>query len=1265
MKRSLWGLALVCILSTTCSIVAQNATTSLRGVIRDPSGANVQNATVDLVNPATGASYHTISNSSGLYVFPLVDPASYRITVTSSGFAAQTATVDLLVGQPATVNFSLSVQAATVNVEVSAAGQLLNSTDNSISNSVGNTTIQALPMDARNPISLLSLQPGVLYIGQEGDSTDSRQGSVAGGRSDQGNITLDGLDDNDQVFGAAFTGILRSTLDSTQEFNVTTSNGTAAAGRSSGAQVDLVTKSGTNRYHGALYWYYRPTNTVANQFFLKYDQISQGEPNIPQKYINNVFGGSVGGFAIKDKLFYFFNYEGLRRSISQVEGATVPTTTFMQQELQYLDPSGGQHLLTPQQIAQLDAACTGNTFNGQPVCPNGPGPNQAIQQYYATVPAVAPTTTPILGDGLNSGALFFASPNPLTQNTSILRLDYNISRNNRVFVRGNLQKDTTSDVENLPGQTPSSFYDDNTKGIAAGYTWTPTATIVNDLRYAYTRQGYQTSGIGQGNYVEVASLTQPTSQTRNSYLHVPLNNIVDTLTWTVHNHTLAFGGNWRMITNQHGTDANSFNGASTNAFYASEADLPNPNGVLQGSFSQAWQFAYANMIGIVPEVFNVYNYQVVSPTTATALPNGAFVSRSFRSNEFEWYVQDTWHALRNLNITLGVRHTILQTPWETNGQQVAPTFDTHAWFLNRQAKAEQGQVYEQLLSLAPAGRANNAPGYWPKQKGNFAPRVGLAWSPNPRTTFRSGFGMYYDHFGEAMTYTFDQTGSYGLSAGFANPADQLGFEDSPRFTGPNDIPVFPASIFPPASTTQTFPYMPPEAGFGIDWGLDNRMKTPYAYGFNFGFQREFAGGWTFDGAYVGRLARHLLQQLDLTEPVNYVDPAGGGDYFSNASQLSRIVDESPFNPNGSGVKLNNNVPAIPFFENVFPYMKNVDYMGESATQSVFNNVWAPERYTNGETLSLALLENMFFGSGFISAPGGPNSGGYCIPTCSRFWTSQFSSLYAWSSIGNSSYHALRVTLRHPPTHGLTIDFGYTFAHSLDLGSETERTSVFTNVDDAYTNFGIQNTWNPKLNKGSSDFDTRHMINGDWVYILPFGRGRTFGSDTNPIVDAFLGGWQWAGLGRWTSGLPFTISSPAFPTNYENPAFTFEKTPIRLRRSITNGIPRSMDQSQAQAISNGIYFGAPLRLPYPGEVGSRNNFRGDGFFDIDSSLTKSWKLGDFGALKFAAEVYNITNSNRFDVSPNGMGSGAANPNLGVYSQPLSTYRRMQFGLRYDF
>ncbi len=344
---------LCCILSISSPAFGQTATTSLRGVVKDSSGALVPGANIALSDQATGLTYHAVSNAAGFYIFPVVTPAHYLITVNASGFATQTRIAELLVDQPATIDFNLSVKADTVTVDVSSTTETLNFTDATMGSSVGNTTIEALPMDGRDPIALLSLQPGVLYIGSV--NTDSRQGAVAGGRSDQGNVTLDGLDDNDQVYGAAFTPILRSTLDSTEEFRVTTSNGTAEAGRSSDAEINLITKSGTNKYHGSLYEYYRPTNTVANSFFHKFDQLNSNEPNIPQKYIQNTFGGSTGGPIKKDKLFYFFNYEGQRVGTDAVVGATVPTTNSTAGALGYLDSNGNPETLTAAQVATLDA----------------------------------------------------------------------------------------------------------------------------------------------------------------------------------------------------------------------------------------------------------------------------------------------------------------------------------------------------------------------------------------------------------------------------------------------------------------------------------------------------------------------------------------------------------------------------------------------------------------------------------------------------------------------------------------------------------------------------------------------------------------------------------------------------------------------------------------------------------------------------------------------------------------------------------------------
>ena len=200
---------LCCILSIAIPVLSQTASTSLRGVIKDPSGALVPGASITLLDKATDNTYHAVTNAAGFYVFSVVAPAHYQITIASTGFATQTRTAELLVDQPATIDFALSVSANSVTVDVSSSTEALNMTDATMGNAVGSATIEALPMDGRNPISLLQLQPGVLYIG---DNTDSRQGSVAGGRSDQGNITLDGLDDNDQINGTAFTGILRSVM---------------------------------------------------------------------------------------------------------------------------------------------------------------------------------------------------------------------------------------------------------------------------------------------------------------------------------------------------------------------------------------------------------------------------------------------------------------------------------------------------------------------------------------------------------------------------------------------------------------------------------------------------------------------------------------------------------------------------------------------------------------------------------------------------------------------------------------------------------------------------------------------------------------------------------------------------------------------------------------------------------------------------------------------------------------------------------------------
>lgn len=1226
---------------------AQTANTSLRGTVTDASGAVVPGATVTITDSATGKVLQSTSGGAGEYQFNQIPPAKYTIKVSASGFADQSKVAELLVNQPATIAFTMSVQASSEVVNVSAEAQTLNTSDASMGDSVNNAMIQSLPSEARNVPDLLSLQPGVLYLGQDlTKSGDSRTGAVNGARSDQGNVTIDGLDDNDQVAGYAFTGVLRETQDSVEEFRVTTGSANADAGRSSGAQVSLVTKSGTNGFHGAAYEYHRPTFTVANDWFNKQAELSSGLPNIPGKLIRNTFGGAVGGPIFKDKLFFFGNYEGQRQAENQQVTREVPTAAYRSGLLTYVGTSGNPVTLSSPQVSQLDTGCS-------TTCPWGPGPDPNALAYFSQFPVNNGFAE---GDGYNTGSYSFSSPAPATLNTSVGRIDYIPTASHRIFVRGNLQKDTTSFAEQFPGQGPSTLLEDNTKGIAAGDTWSISPNMVNDVRYGFVRQGYSTRGVGQGDYVSFRFMDSITAHTRTTVVNVPVHNVVDNFTLTKKTHTIGLGVNWRLIHNNRGTDSNSYSYASSNPYWIG-GDPPDPTSIgaegVDDGFGNSYQIAYANLIGTVPSVTNVYNYAITSPTTGSLLNDGTFINRHFKANEYEYYLQDSWKIKPNLTLTYGIRHTLLQTPYETHGQQVAPTIDTHQWFMQRQIAAAQGAVYEQELSFAPNGKFYGKPAYWPKSKIDFAPRIAIAYSPDAKTSIRAGFGMFYDHYGEGIVDSFDQLGSFGVSTSLTNPAGVQRYTTAPRFTGEHNLPTIAGGT--PAPTTTTFPYAPPgdpNGGFQITNGIDSHLKTPYSETFNLSVQRETPGGFTVEVAYVGRLGRRLLQQLDLAEPVDYVDPQGAGDYFNAGSQLSKLVDINQGDSSAS-------VPAIQYFEDVFPYMANYDYMGESATQAIYTNEWAPYRSNLGATSALADID---FYSCTNENPLYPCPAGQAP----KFWQGQFSSLYSWASIGTSYYNAGQIIVRHPSSHGLSLDFAYTLSKAIDMGSDAERSQIDNsnnNTPGGLFSY-VLNTWKPHLNRAAADFDTRHIITVDWVYQVPFGRGKAYGHDMNHLEDAFLGGWQWSGLGRWSSALPFSLFEPGWTTNWEEESYGVVTGNVKMRKHLQNGVPQVFDDPDA--INAGTTTGGPIRLPYPGEAGERNNFRGDGVFGIDSGIAKTWGLGEIGALKFAWEVFNVTNSVRFNDSPYTQNQGlTSGPTLGVYSSTLSTPRRMQFSLRYDF
>ncbi|MGB6686933.1 MAG: carboxypeptidase-like regulatory domain-containing protein [Terracidiphilus sp.] len=1243
------SLSLMAALSlATLGAVAQTAVTSLHGTIADQSGALVPDAHVSLSNPDTGFKSDRISDSHGEYAFEQIAPGRYSVVAQSSGFAAQKVTVELLVNQARTVDFKLSVAAATAEiVDVVETASTLNASDATVGTPFDTPQIQTLPFEGNNVLDLLSLQAGVLFLGDKTSSqqdTDSRSGSVDGARSDQSNVTLDGLDDNDQNKGYAFSGVLRSTRDSVEEFRVVTTNANADSGRSSGAQVSLVTRSGTNAYHASMYEYYRPTNTVANNWFNKQAEVAAGEPNIPPKYLRNTFGGSFGAPIKKDKLFYFVAYEGQRTAESQQVTQEVPSAAFRNGSLTYVAASGSTVTLDQAQIAKMDPNCTKNGS-----CPLGAGVDPAALAYYATLPL---PNSQAPNDGYNLFGYTFASAAPQSLETLIAKVDYNIHANHRLFLRLNAQSDHTYGAAQFPGQPSSFLLTDDSKGIAVGDIWTISNSLVNNVRYGLVHQSYANHGVTDQNYVTFQNIsTLKASGFTSQVISVPTHNIVDDITWNKGAHTFQAGGNYRLVFNNRQSNATLFSNAAVTYQLLAVGAIANtsvqgqppasldPGGfgfpAVSTNYDTAYNTAIADITGLITSSTVYYN-NLYSNGELSPLPPGQWVNHQYITNEAEYYGQDSWKLRQNLTLSLGLRQTLLQVPYERNGQEIAPTVDMGGWFDARAKASAAGQVVQPPFGFIQAGRANGKPGLWSMDKADLAPRVAVAYAVNPNTTFRTGFGIYYDHFGQGIIDSFDQQGSFGLVTADRSPVGQY-VDTTPRYSNQTTVPT---SIVPTLSVTGKTPVTPGD-NLSLAWGVDQSLTTPYSYVFNSSVQHQFSRFALLEATYTGRLGRHLMQMRDISTPNDLVDPKSGLDYFAAAKLLSKLTD--------AGAKVSS-VAKIPYWENMFPWIAGG---GLTATQVAYENY---QPFRGNEASALFVLD---------AIPGlyTPNNELY------RYFDPQYSSLYTWSSMGTSSYHGLQLAMHHQESHGLQFDLYYTLSKSIDLGSDAERTGPSTETIGGsggyYSGSGgyfsqIINVYNPKGNRAVSDFDVHHSITANVIGGLPFGRGKMIGSNANKFTNALIGNWTLTGLTHWTSGLPFgSIDGIGWSTDWADQSWVVNTAAIPSggHKHDVHGLPNAF-ASQATALAN-------IRPPYAGETGQRNAYRGDGYFSVDSGLSKILDITEKQELKFAWETFNATNSVRFDpasISDNPYGSPGS---YGEYTALLSQGRRMQLSLRYSF
>ena len=1323
------------LLAVSVSVTAQTATTSLHGTVVDPHGAVVQGATVTLDNPAVGYTRTAKSGSDGVYQFLSVPPATYRLSVAAPGFATlKQNNVILQVSQPATLDFTMKVAAASEIVEVTGAAPLVNTTDASQGNVFNSNQLTYLPSEGLDPVAILSLQAGVTFLGntnqdntKPNETADSRSGAVAGARSDQTNVTVDGLDNNDQLQGYAFQGALKIPLDSLQEFRVTTSNSNADAGRSSGAQVNMVTKSGTNSFHGSLYEVNRSNIGQANDWFNEQAQLGAGLPNRPGPLVRNTYGAWLGGPIKKNRLFFFGGFEGQRTNEAVQTTHVVPSDNMRLGILQYPcssdDPlcvdtapgsnpnysvSNGIVSMTTAGLANIDQGCAsadpqtctwtaaGFPYDGgaDPYVANvnNTNPNAIFAQYPHP-------NTDSVGDGLDYRGFTFAAANPVKHETYILKLDYKLTNNGNhsLFVKGHLQNWHSQSPPQFPGLPPNDFLTNNSKGLFVGYTAVFSNTLINNLRYGYIRQGVGDSGLGVTDYNNFRGMAsvQGAGFTPSTLTNVPVHNLVDDVSWIKGKHTFQFGGNLRIITNNRTGNASNFSEAVTNVYWLDNAAVANTGSSLDpaaggypsvdSSFGTNYDFAVAALAGLLTETDKTYNQD----KTGHFFAPGELITRNFRSHEGEFYFQDSWRATPNLVLTGGLRYSLLQPPYEMHGNQVAPTISMNNWFQKRGQAMLQGETINSdtpggLVQMALSGQANGKAPYWAWDYKNFAPRVAFAYSPHAdsgflhklfgsagKTSIRGGYGIYFDHFGEGIVNSFDRNGSFGLTTTLTNPAGSQDVDCTPRLTdlftlppantrfcnqqvvGPQP-PALPGLITPPTGISA--------GSFAIYWGLDDKLKTPYSHVVDFSITRELSRNYVLEASYIGRFAHRLLQEEDLAMPLDLVDPASKMDYFTAATMLTKAANA------GTDVS---QLANIPFWEHIYPQAAGMPAFGIygsgcapnaggissssfTATQAMYDLFSC---YAGNETTALFLadLPQPFSLSGKGCVPACATLNGVTAPFA--FFDDQFSSLYAWRSIGNSSYNSLQLTLSHAMTAGLQFDVNYTFSKSIDIGSNAERINEFEGFGFASQ---VINSWSPGQLRAVSDFDMRHQLNANWLYEFPLGRGRRFGGGMNKFLDAVVGGWGFSGILHWTSGLPFTMASGAgWSTNWQLQGAAVQTGPTgKIGAFIDSSGNVNMFQNPTQALG-------AFRLPYPGESGQRNNLRGPGYFELDDGLYKKWKTTEGQSLTFAWQTFNVTNTPRFDAAQAAYNFGLTFGNFGAYTNTLSTPRVMQFSLRYEF
>lgn len=1188
-------LSILITISAGTVTMGQGTASRVTGTVLDEKGAALPGAIVTLTNDERKLSLTTATSNSGTYVFDTVQVAVYTITVEKQGFKRFVSSGNKVdVNQPATVNVTLEVGSVSELVQVVDTAEVVQtSSSGNFGNSVEQRTLETLPIvgtRGRNPLSFINIQPGVSANANTGGGIH-----VHGARDRAFNFTLDGIDINETSAGGSNFTPLRTNPDSLVEFQVVTSNFTAELGRSSGAQVTLVTRSGTNEFHGTLFEFYQTPRFQANAFINNLNR--QGKP----QFVQHIYGGSLGGplplprfgeggrSIYSGNTFFFVNLQRLRATETRSVTRTVYTSSARQGIWRYVQ--GRQNIPAGTANAVVDASgnlIAGLTATSYSVPANDPlalGLDPTLLGIINRTPLPNNFT---VGDGLNTaGFTTTVAANQEKQYDFVTKIDHNFNERNALYVRyAQGEQNTLSDTANdgtprFPGFPNWVDTFRTPKNLAVNYRWSPTPSITNELVAGLSRFGFSFNNPDPNantnppfTFTNITDSINPTPPI-NNLRRLTTYQLADNLSLLRGSHTFKGGINFRY--QKHDDIRSSVAALNTNLLVDLSRTTNPPDATAHRITATQLPGLNANdrnrLLSMINELLgrvgSMSQAFVADGDSAFAPPGTAFLYDA-RYPEYDFYFQDTWKFRPNLTLDMGLR-------WEV---KISPKGGGNNIILRPDRPIRLGEAPSDAIKFAEGQLFDSD---W----NNFAPTVGFAWDPfkTGKTSIRGNFRLAYDLMNTFIVSSQILPNMPGTSTGVVNTSFGTG---GGRVR--NGLPTLtPAGS--PISLRQ-----PPPFSTNSLTVFDPSTRSPKTYQWGFSAQREIGFKSVLEINYIGRKGIGLYGGYDANQvdifnngflPAFNIVRAGGESTLIN-SLLSADAGRIAAGVSGS-VFLRNTLAAAAVTQ------------GSVAAAA---NAIATRRNT-GATLPV-LVQSGFSPFFFRNYP-------------------QFSgALRVLDTNDISTYHGLEAQLKRRFSNWMGFQVSYTLAKSMDTRSfDPAFTVVNTGSAQSSSSTPFDNR-NRRLNFARSDFDRRHTLQGYMVSDLPFGRGRRYLNDIHPVLDKIVGGWELGGVLVFASGRPFTVYSGINTVSNVNnsPANCNNCSATMGNLVVENGRTFWFDAAQRAQFSQ----------PAPGELGNtgRNFFNTPTLFSMDMTLGKRFRFTESINLEIRGEMQNLTNHVNQDV-----------------------------------